>query len=95
MQNGNHYDAIVIGGGPALAAGDVSSERFREYGSQLCEGIEAMRKVVYSFYNATFSNLFRDFDPLFGAMAKFADIPKPVPHGTPLVMERAALEQCP
>jgi hypothetical protein len=30
-------------------------------------------------------DLFRDFDPLFRAMADFADIPEPLPHGAPLV----------
>lgn len=90
----------------ALTAGDVSAGRFRAYGAQVCEGIEAMRRLVYAFYNANFSfkeflmefphlkgdltdcligNLFKDFDPLFGAMAKFADVPAPLPHGAPLV----------
>ncbi len=90
----------------ALTAGDVSAERFREYGAYVCEGIEAMRKLVYAFYQANFSfkeflmefpdmkgdltdcligNLFKDFDPLFGAMSKFANVPAPLPHGTPLV----------
>lgn len=94
----------------ALAAGDVSAARFAQYGRQLCEGIEAMRKLVYSFYNHRFSfkdflmefphlkgdltdclvgNLFRDFDPLFTAMAKFADVPEPLRHGAPLVRETA------
>ena len=89
----------------ALEAGDVSAGRFREYGAKLCGGIEAMRKLVYAFYNPGFNfreflaefphlrgdltdcligHLFRDFDPLFHAMAKFADIPTPVPHGAPL-----------
>jgi len=86
----------------ALAAGDVRAERFADYGARLCEGIEAMRKLVYAFYNPRFSfkeflmefpqlrgdltdcligNLYRDFEPLFGAMAKFADVPAPLPHG--------------
>ncbi len=43
----------------ALTAGDVSAARFTEYGATLCEGIEAMRKLVYAFYNANFS--FKDF----------------------------------
>jgi hypothetical protein len=89
----------------ALAAGDVSAERFTAYGARLCEGIEAMRKLVYAFYNQRFNfkeflmefphlkgdltdcligNLFRDFNPLFGAMTKFAELPEPLPHGGPL-----------
>jgi flavin-dependent dehydrogenase len=32
-------------------------------------------------------DLFRDFDPLFRAMADFADIPEPLPHGGPLVRD--------
>ena len=90
----------------ALAAGDVSASRFREYGAQVCQGVEAMRKLVYAFYNHAFSfrslikefphlkgditdcligNLHRDFQPLFDAVAKFADVPQPLPHGQPLL----------
>lgn len=39
----------------ALAAGDVSSTRFADYGEQLCSAIENMRKLVYAFYDANFS----------------------------------------
>ena len=39
----------------ALAAGDVSGERFTEYGERLCRGIENMRKLVYAFYDKDFS----------------------------------------
>ncbi len=39
----------------ALSAGDVSAARFAAYGADLCEGIEAMRKLVYAFYEETFS----------------------------------------
>lgn len=88
----------------ALTAGDVSAARFREYGARVCEGIEAMRKLVYAFYNQNFSfrtfirefpdlkgdmtdcligNLFRDFRPLFDAVAKFAAVPEPLAHGAP------------
>jgi flavin-dependent dehydrogenase len=88
----------------ALAAGDVSAERFREYGAHLSRGVEAMRKLVYAFYNPDFSfrefitafphlrgdmtdcligHLFRDFEPLFNAVATFAAIPEPLPHGQP------------
>jgi flavin-dependent dehydrogenase len=92
----------------ALTAGDVSASRFQVYGDQMREGIEAMRKLVYAFYNHAFSfrvfiaefpdlkgdmtdclmgNLFRDFQPLFDAVAKFAAVPDPLPHGKPLVLE--------
>jgi hypothetical protein len=30
-------------------------------------------------------NLFRDFDPLFSAVAQFAKVPEPLSHGKPLV----------
>jgi len=39
----------------ALQAGDVSAGRFAEYGETLCGGIEAMRKLVYAFYDERFS----------------------------------------
>lgn len=90
----------------ALRAGDVSAARFDEYGGELCRGIEAMRKLVYAFYDETFSfkdlldkyphlhgdltdcligNLYKDFEPLFGAVAEFANIPKPLTHGRAMV----------
>ena len=99
----------------ALTEGDFSAGRFAEYGESLNKGIEAMRKLVYCFYNNNFSfkdflmknptmkgdltdcligNLYRDFDPMFEAMSEFADVPKPVPHGMPLVSE-PALQTCP
>jgi flavin-dependent dehydrogenase len=95
----------------ALAAGDVSAEHFRDYGEQLCQGIEAMRRLVYSFYDHNFSfgaligkhptlrgdltdcligHLFRDFGPLFDAVAEFAAVPPPLAHGGPLVQTEAA-----
>jgi flavin-dependent dehydrogenase len=43
----------------ALAAGDFSAAQFTDYGKQVCEGIEAMRKLVYAFYDDAFS--FKDF----------------------------------
>jgi len=43
----------------ALAAGDVSAARFQAYGEELCRGIEAMRRLVYAFYDHEFS--FRRF----------------------------------
>lgn len=39
----------------ALAAGDVSSRRFEAYGRHLRFGMSAMRKLVYAFYDETFS----------------------------------------
>lgn len=90
----------------ALDADDVSAERFASYGENLCSGIEAMRKLVYAFYNEDFrfgdllmkypdlrpaltdcliGNLDRDFEPLFTAVAEFAELPQPLPHGRPLV----------
>jgi flavin-dependent dehydrogenase len=96
----------------ALTAGDVSASRFSEYGVQMCKGIEAMRKLVYTFYDLEFSfrkfidryphlhgdvtdclmgNLFRDFNPLFEAVASFASVPEPLEHGKPLI-ERPLIE---
>jgi flavin-dependent dehydrogenase len=43
----------------ALGAGDVSAARFRDYGEKICKGIEAMRKLVYAFYDNEFN--FREF----------------------------------
>ncbi|MCW5981400.1 MAG: tryptophan 7-halogenase [Bryobacteraceae bacterium] len=43
----------------ALADGDVSAARFTAYGAEMCRGIEAMRRLVYSFYDHAFS--FRRF----------------------------------
>lgn len=39
----------------ALSAGDVSAGRFREYGVTMRRGIEAMRRLVYAFYDESFS----------------------------------------
>ncbi len=38
-----------------LLAGDLSPARFAEYGRVMREGIENMRKLVYAFYNESFS----------------------------------------
>jgi flavin-dependent dehydrogenase len=83
----------------AISAGDVSAHRFADYGAELRSGIEAMRKLVYAFYDHEFSfraflnsypqmkgdltdcligNLFRDFDPMWQALANFAKLPEPV-----------------
>src|SRR5207244_1722848 len=43
----------------ALTAGDYSAGRFTAYGAEMCRGIEAMRRLVYSFYDHAFS--FREF----------------------------------
>ena len=39
----------------ALAAGDFSASRFTEYGTEMRRGIEAMRRLVYAFYDPGFS----------------------------------------
>lgn len=39
----------------ALEEGDCSAARFQEYGEQMCRGIEAMRNLVYAFYDQEFS----------------------------------------
>jgi len=93
----------------ALTAGNFSASQFSEYGTQMCKGIEAMRRLVYAFYNHAFSfrrfmdhyphlhgdltdclmgNPFRNFDPLFEAVAKFAAVPEPLKHGSPLIEGR-------
>ena len=90
----------------ALTAGDVSASRFTVYSEEMRSGIEAMRRLVYAFYDQDFSfgkllkghpelgpdltdcligNLSRDFEPLFTAVAEFADVPEALPHGGPLV----------
>ena len=50
----------------ALTADDVSAGRFTEYSANLCEGIEAMRKLVYAFYDDAFSfgSVFRKYPDL-------------------------------
>lgn len=39
----------------ALAADDFSASRFTAYGEEVCRGIEAMRRLVYAFYDEDFS----------------------------------------
>jgi flavin-dependent dehydrogenase len=39
----------------ALTEGDYSAERFTSYGADMCRGIEAMRRLVYTFYDHAFS----------------------------------------
>jgi flavin-dependent dehydrogenase len=50
----------------ALTAGDVSAERFQDYGAQLTQGIEAMRRLVYAFYDKdfNFARLFKKYPEL-------------------------------
>ena len=43
----------------ALASGDCSAARFDGYGKEITRGLEAMRKLVYAFYDQEFS--FRAF----------------------------------
>lgn len=50
----------------ALSIGDVSAAQFTEYGARMCQGIEAMRRLVYCFYDHAFS--FRKF------LAKYPDM---------------------
>ena len=90
----------------ALTAGDFSASRFTVYSEEMRRGIEAMRRLVYAFYDRDFSfgkllkehpelgpdltdcligNLSRDFEPLFRAVAEFADVPEALPYGQPLV----------
>lgn len=88
----------------ALDAEDYSASRFAEYGRKINVGIEAMRRLVYAFYDQNFNfgalfrkyphlhrdltdcligNLWKDFDPLFEAVAEFAQVPKRIEHGGP------------
>jgi flavin-dependent dehydrogenase len=39
----------------ALSVGDFSAGQFTDYGRELCKGIEAMRRLVYAFYDHNFS----------------------------------------
>ena len=89
----------------ALLADDFSAGRFTEYSRAHCQGIESMRRLVYTFYDHNFSwrKLFekdaslvadatdcligrgqRDYSRLFNAIAEFAELPEPTPHGAPL-----------
>jgi len=43
----------------ALTSGNVSGFQFDNYGAQMCQGIESMRRLVYTFYDHEFS--FRKF----------------------------------
>lgn len=39
----------------AIANNDFSAGQFNDYGKELCKGIEAMRALVYAFYDESFS----------------------------------------
>lgn len=39
----------------ALTAGDCSAGRFNDYANEMCSGMEAMRRLVYAFYDHGFS----------------------------------------
>jgi flavin-dependent dehydrogenase len=39
----------------ALEKGDVSASQFQHYGEKMCDGVELMRKIVYAFYDESFS----------------------------------------
>lgn len=88
----------------ALRAEDTSAERFEDYGRTVLSGVESMRKLVYAFYDTSFSfgklirehpdirgdltdcligRLFNDFDTLFKAVGRFAELPQPLSHGRP------------
>lgn len=102
------YSGVMAGDAAdsALRAGDCSAERFTEYGTKFRTAIEAMRRLVYTFYDPTFrfadvlrdfphlksdltdcliGNAEKDYDPLFEAIGRYADVPKPLPHGLPLI----------
>lgn len=55
------YSGVMAGDAVhhALSAGDFSAARFAEYGEKFRSGIEAMRRLVYAFYDTQFS--FGDF----------------------------------
>ena len=48
-----HLAAETVHAG--LLDGDLSPERFSEYGATIRQGVENMRKLVYAFYNPEFS----------------------------------------
>lgn len=94
-----------------LQDGNVSAGRFSEYGETVCQGIEAMRGLVYAFYDQAFSfgklirkyphlkgdvtdcligNLLIDFTEMQNAIAEFASLPKPLPHGRVLLASEVA-----
>ncbi|MEP0843969.1 MAG: tryptophan 7-halogenase [Phycisphaerae bacterium] len=52
----------------ALTIGDTSAGQFDAYGRELCRGIEAMRNLVYAFYDQAFSfgDLLRKYPHLKG-----------------------------
>ena len=54
----------------ALQAKDFRGEVFNSYGTTMCRGIEAMRKLVYAFYDPAFSfgKLIRKFPELRGRL---------------------------
>lgn len=56
----------------ALGKGDVSADSFSSYGSDLCNAIERMRKIVYAFYREEFS---------------FGDLVKKNPHLRPVLTD--------
>ncbi len=51
------YSGVMAGDAvhEALRLGDVSAARFEEYGEKFRKGIEAMRRLVYAFYDTNFS----------------------------------------
>ena len=92
----------------ALRLKDYSASRFTAYGEKFCAAIEAMRKLVYAFYDPNFNfgdllkkypdlaadvtacligNVDKDFSVLFNAIAEFAEVPEPLPHGKPFIQK--------
>jgi flavin-dependent dehydrogenase len=58
---------------------------FYDAGFNFGEFLRAHPDMRGDITDVLIGDLFRDFDPLFRAMADFADIPGPLPHGAPLV----------
>jgi flavin-dependent dehydrogenase len=96
----------------ACDAGDFGAGRFVHYSTTMQEGLENMRKLVYAFYDSSFSfraltdkypdlagditdclsgDVNKDFSRLYQAVAEFAEVPPPLPHGQPLLPSAATL----
>lgn len=58
MYPDSEYDVIVLGGGPAgstAAALTAAGARRRRHGPEFVAGIDALRKLVYAYYDPDFS----------------------------------------
>jgi hypothetical protein len=60
---------------------------FYDVGFNFGEFLRAHPDMRGDITDVLIGDLFRDFEPLFQAMADFADIPEPLPHGAPLVRD--------